>query len=156
MSSDNNNKLSRNLENEFNGLIKSMNEFIGENPFKRIFESLDDLLSQPLFIQQIPIRTFETDTEYVINAELPGVKREQINLEFFEHYVTISLNNSEIIEESNDKQQTYQKMHTFQQASRTIHVPYKIPEQNVTATFRNGLLDIRIPRQQRKRISIQE
>lgn len=139
----------------FDGLMKMMNDFFyGIPPMKYFLENFDDFLTKP-FITGIPIDTYESNNEFIIEAKLPGIKREQIQLDINNHYMTITVNNSETINQVNDKDQTFHKSHSYQHLRRTIALPYPVINDKIKASFNNGLLEIRIPIQKNKRIEIE-
>ena len=66
------------------------------------------------------METSETDTEYKINAELPGVNKEQIGIDVFERSITITVQSHEDVLEEDDKRKTFTRQQSFQKSSRTI------------------------------------
>ena len=157
MESDKNNKLPKKYEREpFEHLMRTMNDFFNEKPFKRLYETVEDMFQMPFPFQSIPIDMDETENYMIINAELPGVKREQIKIDWVGNQLTISVDHSEEIKETNDKEQAFRKNKSYTHSSKTISLPYPIPEKNIKAAYRDGLLEIRIPKQKSKRISIDD
>jgi HSP20 family protein len=138
----------------FGNIMKSMNDFFHERPVKRLLDTIDEFFQMPFPLPSIPIDMYETDKEFVITAELPGVKREQIHLECHGRQLMISINNNETIEEKNDQHQYYAKKHSFQRAARSITLPYNVSEKNIKAKYKDGLLEIRFPRQKTRKITI--
>ncbi|THE15131.1 Hsp20/alpha crystallin family protein [Bacillus timonensis] len=140
----------------FGPLMKSMNEFFSQQPIKRLLDTIDDFFERPFPFASIPVEMYETDTELIISAEIPGIKKEQIDIEYSERYVTITVNHVEELEESNEKKQYYVKKHSYNKASRTVALPYPIHTNNLNASYVNGVLKIRIPKQRRRKIMIDE
>ena len=141
----------------FRELAKTMNDFFTEKPVRGFLQSIDDLFKTPFPVAAgFPVETVETGKEYIITAELPGVKREQIQLNITGNYVTISVENNELETEENDQTQVYRRKFFRQQSSRTISFPHVINEKTVKASYRDGLLQIRIPRVKGKIIDIED
>ncbi|WP_075982092.1 Hsp20/alpha crystallin family protein [Bacillus massilinigeriensis] len=138
----------------FGDLMKTMNGFFLEKPVKGFLQSIDEFFKTPFPFQGFAVDLIEKENEYIVQAELPGVKREQIHIDVYSNYVTISVNSQDIIIEENEKNSYYSKQKTIQKASRTISLPHHINEKQVKATYQNGLLLIRIPKQKGKRIPI--
>ncbi|MFJ7725593.1 Hsp20/alpha crystallin family protein [Neobacillus sp. NPDC097160] len=154
--SDKNNP-KKQIPEPFRDLVKTMNDFFTEKPVRGFLQSIDDLFKTPFPVSAgFPVETVETGKEYIITAELPGVKREQINLNITGNYVTISVENNELETEENDQTQVFQRKFIRQQSSRTISLPHAINEKMVKATYRDGLLQIRIPQVKGKVIEIED
>jgi len=152
------NKNSKKSTNEpFGDLIKSMNDFFHEKPIRGFLQTIDEFFKTP-FPQSsaFHVEMVETKNEYIISAELPGVKREQIHLNISGNYLTISVENKKTVSEENDKNQFYQLKTWRAQSSRTITLPHLINETKVKASYRDGLLQIRIPQEQGKIINIED
>lgn len=154
--SDKNNPKNQTPE-PFRELVKSMNDFFAEKPIRGFLQSIDDFFKSPFPNGAgFHVETVETGTEYIITAELPGVKREQIQLNITGNYLTISVENNELETEENDQTHVYRRKFVRQQTSRTISLPQIINEKLVKASYRNGLLQIHIPQQKGKIIEIEE
>ena len=71
-------------KDQFNELMKPWNTFLNDTPLKGFIQSIDELFNKSFpFHSGFLVETSETDTEYKINAELPGVNKEQIGIEAF-------------------------------------------------------------------------
>jgi HSP20 family protein len=139
----------------FGDLMQSMNEFFHEKPMRGMLQSIDDFFtsaSNPF--NSFPVDFKENDDYYLITAELPGVKKEQINLEVFPNFVTITVMNMELYSEENTKSQVIKRKQTMNRSSRTIPFPSVVNEKNVKASYKDGLLQIKVEKQSGKRISI--
>src|SRR4051794_1633127 len=61
----------------FGELMRMMNDFFNEKPIKGFLQSIDDFFKSPFPPgASFQVDTIESDNEYIISAELPGVKRE--------------------------------------------------------------------------------
>ncbi|MBO0958196.1 Hsp20/alpha crystallin family protein [Neobacillus sp. MM2021_6] len=141
----------------FRDLMKSMNDFFTEKPVRGFLQSIDDFFKTPFPVASgFPVETVETGKEYIITAELPGVKRDQIQLNITGNYITISIENNELETVENDQSQVYHRKFIRQHSTRTISLPHAINEKMVKASYRDGLLQIRIPQERGKIIEIEE
>jgi HSP20 family protein len=97
----------------------------------------------------------ETEKEFQILADLPGVTKEQTKLEVKDHVLTISYERK--FEEKTERE-TYHRVERFQgTASRSIRLPRNVDEETVAARFDNGVLTVvmqKIPDPQTKTIAI--
>lgn len=145
------------LPEPFSDLMRSMNDFFNEKPIRGFLQSIDDFFKTPFpFDAGFPVETVETVNEYIVTAELAGVKREQIHLNITGNYLTISVENREIETAENENNQVYRRRFVRQQSSRTISLPPAINESKIKASYRDGLLQVRIPREKGKMIEIEE
>ncbi len=87
---------------------------------------------------------YETDTEVVIRAELPGVKREDIQVNAEKNVITIRGESKE--EEETEESGYYRRELRYGSFSRTLPTPTDINHENVTAKFEDGILTIRAPK----------
>lgn len=141
---------------QFGGLFKSMNDFFNERPVKGILQSIDEFFKAPFPLTSFPVDVYETKTEHQITAELPGINKEQIQIDVTGNYLTISINNQEMLTEEDENNHVYRKRVSSQRSSRTIALPQPINEKTVKASYKNGLLQIRIPKLAGKKIQIEE
>ncbi len=142
------------LQNHFNQLMRSMDHFFNNRSWKGFLNSMDDLFAGPLWFGGFPVDLEENESEYIITAQLAGVKKDQINIDIFQRYITITIQHDEEITQKDDKYDTFQKKQSFQRSSRTIPLASPIDEQNVTADFQDGLLTLTIPKIKGKTIKI--
>ncbi|MDG5789511.1 Hsp20/alpha crystallin family protein [Evansella sp. AB-P1] len=128
-----------------------------EIPFGDILQSIDSFFQDTVRSLQaprfIPIHQYETKNEYIIEAELPGVKKEQVSLDIYHNFIKISVQSEEVVEETDDINKTYKHNHRFERAERVVQVPFAVNESEVKAELNNGLLRIKIPNK-KKRIEI--
>ncbi|RNA69825.1 Hsp20/alpha crystallin family protein [Alteribacter keqinensis] len=130
---------------------------IHEKPIGDILSSIDgffqDTIKQISTPRAINVYEYETKREYVIEAELPGVKKNQISIDIYHNYIRIAVNDHGVSETRNEKKGYVSQSRKFQRAERTISLPFYVNESEVKATLKDGLLVIRIPNR-RKRIQV--
>lgn len=85
----------------------------------------------------------ETQNEYLVSAELPGVKKEDINLEYKDNTLVISAKRNEEINEEKDNY--IRRERTYGQISRAFHVD-NVDKSKISARFENGELQIILPK----------
>ncbi len=145
------------IQEPFRELVKTMNDFFTEKPIRGFLQSIDEFFKSPFpFESGFHVDTIETGNEYIISAELPGVKKEQIHLNITGNYVTISVENQELETQENNQTHVYRSKFVRKQSSRTISLPHAINEKKVKASYRDGLLQIRIPQEKGNVIEIEE
>jgi HSP20 family protein len=97
----------------------------------------------------------ETTDHFVLRADLPGLTQDDVKIELEDSTLTVS---GERKSEHEDKQEGYYRVErAFGSFSRSLTLPKGIDADAVTASFDNGVLEIRVPKpEERKprRISI--
>jgi len=94
-----------------------------------------------------PVDIHETDGEIVVRADVPGVDREQIDIELTGGALTIKGERK-----FDDEQKNYvrvERPHGTFQRSFTIGVP--IDQANVKAAYRDGVLEVTLPKAEEAR-----
>jgi len=90
----------------------------------------------------------EAPNSLVISAELPGVKKEDINITLQNGVLNISGERKEEKKEDTDK---YHRQERFYGSfSRSITVPSNVTEDQIKAKFDNGVLEVEIPKIEKK------
>lgn len=86
----------------------------------------------------------ETDKEYLVRAELPGVKREDVKVTVEDGMLTLS---GERQREREDKNEKYHRVERFAGSfSRTFYLPDSADLNAVRAESKDGTLTVRIPK----------
>lgn len=141
----------------FDDWFKSVKHFLHDPPVKGFLESIDDFFRQPLFPQAtFHVEVREQTDKHIVTAELPGIRKEQISIDILENTLSISIKKQEIYTEEDDKKKNYRHRESVQRSSRTISFPHPIDEKRIKASYRNGLLEILIPKGKGKTIEIIE
>lgn len=86
----------------------------------------------------------ESEKEYVVEAELPGYKKEDIQINLVDDRLTISAKKSEEINEERDNY--IRRERRVGQASRSFIVS-GIKNKEVTAEYKDGILNITLPKE---------
>jgi HSP20 family protein len=102
---------------------------------------------------------YETDGghEYVIKAELPEMRREDINITFENGVLTLRGDRKAEFEESKD---TYHRMERqYGSFTRSFTLPATVDATKISANYKDGVLTIRVPQREEARpktIEVQE
>jgi HSP20 family protein len=111
----------------------------------RMFADLYGDVFQRGWVPQVDI--FETDDhEVVLEAELPDMKREDINLTFENGVLTIKGERKFENETKHENYHRIERQHgTF---SRSFTLPNTVDAGRISATYKDGLLTIRLPQRE--------
>jgi len=113
----------------------------------RFFNQSFKQINSHLNLNPIWVETYETDKHVIVEAELPGYRREDIQLEIIGSRLRIAVEGNQIIEEKNNND----KRKYYQQRERIVSLPFVIPEKETKASFHNGILKITVPKKNSKR-----
>ena len=92
----------------------------------------------------IPIDIKEFDNEYKVRVEVPGIKKENIDIELNKSYMTITAKKEE---EKEEKTKKYHKTEfAYGNYSRTIYFPSEINVSASEAHLDNGILCLHLPK----------
>jgi len=87
---------------------------------------------------------FEDGTDVVVKAELPGMKKDDIDVNISDDVVTIS--GEKRTEEKVEKKDFYRVERSFGSFTRTLRLPSEIQSDKAKASFKDGILEVRIPK----------
>lgn len=119
---------------DFNNMI---NEFFNENwPSRKNFVK-----------DTFKIDVQENEKEYVIEAELPGANKDEVNVELSDGRLMISFEKEEKIDE--EKKNYIHKERRYSSMSRCIYLE-DAKQDGVEAQLEKGLLTITVPKQEMK------
>lgn len=118
-------------------MIKNMREMQKEFE-KKISEYTENIP------EKLNMDVIETDDQIIIKTDLPGVKKEDINIELTENTISISAVFEEEIEvkEAN----FVKKERKYGEARREMRLPEKIKVEEAKAKFENGVLTVELPK----------
>lgn len=85
----------------------------------------------------------ETNTSYIINADIPGVEKKNININLDNNMLTISSSRkNERNYETTEKYHHYER--SYGNSSRTIYLPSKVNSGNIISSYKDGVLHLTI------------
>lgn len=136
-----------------------MNQVTHWNPFKSLSRigagsssEFDDLLRsaglRPLLgqfdVPDIRVDVEESDKSYTVKADLPGVKKEDIDISVDGRQVTISASTSKRTEKK-DKTSLYTER-SEGRIYRSFALPAEVDGKKAQARYANGVLDLELPK----------
>ena len=92
----------------------------------------------------------EKKDRYVIEMDLPGYEKENINLELKEGYLNVSAK-VEKEENSDENEKIVHKERFYGHCSRSFYVGEQITEEDIHAEFKNGTLKVTVPKKEEKK-----
>ena len=89
----------------------------------------------------------EHENGYEIDIDLPGFKKEEINVELKEGYLTVSAAKS--LDEKDEKKGKVIRQERFTGATqRSFYVGDNLTEEDIKASFNNGVLSLSVPKKE--------
>jgi HSP20 family protein len=116
-------------------------------PMNRLFNNLFDTPT----VASAPARRFapatdliESETHYILRADLPGLSEDDVNIEFEGNVLSVS---GERKSEHQDRKHGYYRVErSYGSFRRSLRLPEGIDAAAITATFDKGVLEISVPK----------
>lgn len=118
-----------------------------EDTLRRPFPLLRPLfrfseMEEAMMVPSVDI--FEDKGDVVVKAELPGIKKEDIDITLTEDTITIS--GEKKMEKEVKKKDFYRCESSYGSFSRSFTLPSDVQTDKVKSTMKDGILEIRIPK----------
>ena len=126
----------------------------GMIPFERhddnMFDMFDNFQKKFFNDSNAKLPAFRTDIrdqgdKFLLEAELPGFKKEDISLELKEGILTIKAEHKEDQDQKDEKGDYIRRERRYGSFSRTFDVS-GIDENGITAAYNNGILELTLPK----------
>jgi HSP20 family protein len=106
---------------------------------------------------QMKVDVKENEKEYIVEADLPGVKKEEIDIDLSNDRLTISVTRNE---EINEERENYIRKERRSGSYRRSFYVENVIQDKITAKFDNGVLSVVLPKKEpgnhkKNRIEIQ-
>jgi len=104
-----------------------------------------DDVSQPFMGGWMPAIDLSEDKDnYVLKAEVPGMKKEEIEISLHEGVVTISGERKQ--EEKHESADMYRSERFFGRFHRSVSLPSAVDAEKVAASYKDGILTVTLPK----------
>ena len=91
-----------------------------------------------------PVDVLESKDAYLIRAELPGMKKEDFNLEM--HDGTLTLSGERKLDKPADGVDYHRTERLSGKFSRSFTLPHKVQQDAIAASYSDGILEIHVPK----------
>ena len=119
------------------GFFNLFNNLIGE-----LFNG--EFMDSAAFIgNSLNMNARETADSYIIEANLPGVSKEALQVEYENDYLIICVKREDIVEDN--RYEEPRRSRFYGEARRCFYAP-NIDEENIRASLRNGRLTVELPK----------
>jgi HSP20 family protein len=91
-----------------------------------------------------PLDVFEDKDNLIVRAEVPGMKREDIDVSFHDGVLTLSGERKS--EEKYSEAETYRSERFLGRFQRTVTLPTPVDADKVKANYKDGILTVTLPK----------
>lgn len=126
------------------------------SPMETIFRDFFDETRLPMFFEnRLPRADFaETDKEFLINVELPGMDEKDVEVRLNGNQLVVK---GERKQKKEDKDKYFHRVETTYGAfERRFELPQEVAREpdKLVATFHNGMLEIKVPKVEKATLKI--
>ncbi len=128
------------------------------SPFEEMENMFEDFFRRPFFFPAMfprmraletnaaapHVDMFENEDNLIIKAEVPGMKKEDLDVSISEDVVIIT--GEKKSEEKTEKKDYYYEERSFGAFTRKLRLPVETETSKASAAFQDGVLEIRIPK----------
>ena len=102
----------------------------------------------------LPVDVIERDDKYLLRADVPGFRPDEVKIEVEDDVLTVSAEHQESEEENKDHY--LRRERRYGSASRSITLPKGVTPDQVEATCKDGTVEVSVPkpREERKATTI--
>lgn len=122
-------------------------------PRRNNFDLFDDFFRDDFFnkkennLMKTDIK--EKKDKYIIEMDLPGYEKENINLSLKDGYLSVT---AKVENENNEDEEKFvRRERFFGECSRSFYVGDSLTEEDIQAEFKNGILKIDVPKKEEKK-----
>lgn len=119
-------------------------------------DAFDDMFFDPIFTKKnsniMKTDVTEKDGNYLLDMELPGYGKDDIQIELKDGYLNISASKNTSNEEKDDKGNIIRQERYSGSCSRSFYVGENVKETDIKAKFENGELKIVLPADAPKKV----
>ncbi|BCS54795.1 Hsp20/alpha crystallin family protein [Geobacter sp. SVR] len=100
------------------------------------------------------VDVYEEQEDVVVKAEIPGIRKEDVEVTFSDN--TIRISGEKRKEERVENKDYYRLERSYGSFSRMIQLPAEVDSDQASATFKDGILEIRIPKSREAREKVKK
>jgi len=128
----------------FEEMEKRFEEFF-RRPFSMLGPSWFPAIRMPEIGEvSAKVDIFEEGNDVVVKAELPGMKKEDLDVNLTDDTITVSGEKKK--EEKIEKKDYYRVERSYGSFTRSFRLPKEVQSDKAKASFKDGVLEIRVPK----------
>ncbi len=130
------------------------------SPFEEMERRFEDMIRRPFSLMEpswwprlrMPeieeispkVDIFEEGDNFIVKAEVPGMKKEEIEVNLTDDMITISGEKKK--EEKVEKKDYYRLERSYGSFTRSFRLPKEVQTDKAKATFKDGVLEVKVPK----------
>ncbi|HHY85316.1 MAG TPA: Hsp20/alpha crystallin family protein [Verrucomicrobia bacterium] len=124
-------------------------------PLARLRDQIDRMFDQPMFGLDMfggwnpAVDVLEDKDKLVVKAELPGFKREDLNVTLQGDHLVLS--GERKFEEEKQEAEFYRSERFYGRFHRAIPLPFSVEQENIQARYKDGVLTVTLPKSEKSR-----
>ncbi len=111
-------------------------------------------MNRPVELMKTDVK--ETETGYELEINLPGYKKEDIQAELKDGYLTVQATTSKNTDEKDENGRYIRRERYSGSCSRSFYVGEDITQEDIKAKYENGVLALSVPKKEPKQPEIPE
>ena len=115
-----------------------------------MFDLFDDFFTGNTTSDVMKTDIVEKDGNYEMSMELPGVKKEDIQMELKDGYLKVTATHGSNSEDKDEKGRVVRKERVSGSYSRSFYVGEGVKQEDIKAKFEDGTLKLEIPKEEAK------
>ena len=115
-----------------------------------MFDLFDDFFTGNTTSDVMKTDIVEKDGNYEMSMELPGVKKEDIQMELKDGYLKVTATHGSNTEDKDEKGRVVRKERVSGSYSRSFYVGEGVKQEDLKAAFNNGILTVAVPKEVQK------
>ena len=118
-----------------------------------LFEDMfDNMFKAPVMSPNALMKTdvHEKDGKYILDVEIPGYKKEDVQISLYNGTLSITASKNNNTEEKDDSGRVIRQERYSGTCSRSFYVGEGVKDTDIHATFTDGILKIELPTEQKK------
>ena len=130
-------------------MLVPRNNNLGVSLFDNMF---DDFFKDPFFARNNVAKVMKTDIQekdnnYILDMDLPGYDKEDVKAQLKDGYLTITAQKNTNNEEKDEQGNYIRRERYCGKCSRSFYVGDSIKEEDIKASFNNGILELTFPKE---------
>lgn len=126
-------------------------------PRRSDFDLFDDMFGMDPFFERRDSKLMKTDIKekgdkYIIDIDLPGYDKENIDLEIEDGYLKVTAKIDKNVDKSDEDEKYIHQERFYGECSRSFYIGKNIKEEDVKASFKKGILTLTIPKEEQKKL----
>lgn len=127
-------------------------EFFDDFPMPREFRNIDRRLYGKNAAREMKTDVHEHEDHFEVDIDLPGFKKDEINVSLENGYLTVSAAKGLDKDETTKKGKMIRCERYAGAMQRSFYVGDALTEQDITAKFENGVLTLNVPKKEERKL----